>query len=190
MANAALADPVNAMVVLGRISAPFGVEGWLKVHVFGDDPAAWRTMPLWWLGLDPQAQSQQAWQPYRFKSLRIQGAGLLVQLDEIADRTRAQAVQGYFVGAPRSALPELEQGTFYWGDLMGLDVVNSSGLSLGRVVDLWASSAHPVLVVEAPAPAGSGKSGNVQRLLPFTAPIVQEVRADSRLIQVNWEADW
>ena len=43
------------MIVLGRIAAPFGVHGWVKVQVFGDDPQAWALMPHWWLGAEEQA---------------------------------------------------------------------------------------------------------------------------------------
>ena len=44
------------MVVLGRVIAPFGVQGWLKLVALGDDPAAWRAMPAWWLGKDPDGK--------------------------------------------------------------------------------------------------------------------------------------
>ena len=40
------------MIVLGRISAPFGIRGWVKLQVFGDDPLAWAHMPQWWLAAD------------------------------------------------------------------------------------------------------------------------------------------
>ena len=50
------------MVVLGRIVAPYGVRGWVKVHPLGDDPEAWCNMPQWWLGADADGSS---WQPYR-----------------------------------------------------------------------------------------------------------------------------
>ena len=29
------------MIVLGRLVAPYGVKGWLRLHAFGDDPASW-----------------------------------------------------------------------------------------------------------------------------------------------------
>ena len=37
------------MIVLGRITAPYGVQGWVKLHVFGDDPLALKELPGWWL---------------------------------------------------------------------------------------------------------------------------------------------
>ncbi|MDM8006281.1 MAG: hypothetical protein QUV05_09065 [Phycisphaerae bacterium] len=49
------------MIVPGRISAPFGVRGWVKVHVFGDDPEAWATMPRWWL-VEEERAPDAAWQ--------------------------------------------------------------------------------------------------------------------------------
>ena len=48
------------MIVLGRIVAPFGVQGWVRVHPFGDDPLSWKKMPQWWLGTDPDGSRLNA----------------------------------------------------------------------------------------------------------------------------------
>ena len=55
------------MVVLGRIVAPFGVRGWLKIRPFGDDPEAWRAMPELWLSRDDVASAEN-WKPYARQS--------------------------------------------------------------------------------------------------------------------------
>nr|MBL8456700.1 16S rRNA processing protein RimM [Zoogloeaceae bacterium] len=33
------------MVVMGRIVAPFGIKGWVKVQPFADDALDWGDMP-------------------------------------------------------------------------------------------------------------------------------------------------
>ena len=47
------------MIVLGRIVAPFGIQGWVKIHPFGDDPASWRKLSHWWLSRDDDAPDAQ-----------------------------------------------------------------------------------------------------------------------------------
>ena len=86
------------------------------------------------------------------------------------------------IGAPREELPAPESGEYYWGDLVGLDVMNVHGQPLGRVVGLIATAANDVLRV-------GGEEGR-ERLLPFVAAVVQEVDVPGRRILVDWEADW
>ena len=48
------------MIVLGRIVAPYGVLGWVKVHPLGDDPDAWRNLREWWLGADGEGEDWES----------------------------------------------------------------------------------------------------------------------------------
>ena len=108
------------MVVLGRIVAPFGVRGWVKVRPFGDDPAAWAAMPSWWLGVDADGDQ---WQPAELQSFRPHGALWVAKFAGIDDRTAAEGLDGRYVAAPREALPATEDGEYYWSDLDRKSVV-------------------------------------------------------------------
>ena len=94
----------------------------------------------------------------------------------------AEALTGLYVGAPRDALPETASGEYYWGDLLGLDVTNVQGDSLGRVVGLIETAANDVLRV--------ADSEGKERLLPFVEAVVKEVSVPERRIRVDWELDW
>lgn len=169
------------MIVLGRISAPYGVRGWVKVQVFGDDPLSWATMPCWWL-CEQEAAADQAWQAWRLAECKGHGKGLVVRFEGIEDRSAAEPLSGQYVGAPRSSLPKTAQDEFYWADLIGLDVVTLMGDRLGTVAELVRSGAHEVLDVR-------GDDGR-QHLLPFVAAVIKKVDLAGRRIQVDWERDW
>lgn len=169
------------MIVLGRISAPFGVRGWVKLQVFGDDPQAWARMPCWWLGADEQAPDA-AWQERQLIECQTHGKGLIARFEGFGDRNAAERLAGLYVGAPREALPETANNEFYWADLIGLDVVNKEGERLGRVAELVRTGAHEVLAV-------CDEAGN-QRLLPFVATVIKEVDLAARRIRVDWGRDW
>lgn len=168
------------MVVLGRVVAPFGVHGWLKIHPFGDDPLSWRAMPQWWLGRDPDRD--EGWTAYGLKACRAHGAGLIVQLEGVPDRSAAEALEGLYVGAPRAALPATGRDEYYWADLVGLQVVNLQGEPLGVVEELISTGAHEVLSLR--------DDENIRRLLPFVAQVVKSVDLGERRIQVDWGRDW
>jgi 16S rRNA processing protein RimM len=112
---------------------------------------------------------------------------LIAVLDGIDDRTAAESLRGMLVGAPREELPAPKDGEYYWGDLVGLDVVNAQGRSLGRVAGLIGTGANDVLrVVEAGSKEGEGK----ERLLPFVEAVIREVDVSGGRIRVDWELDW
>lgn len=164
-------------MVLGRLSDPYGIRGWLRLHPFGDDPARWAEMPVWWIG-----REGEAWQEVRLLQLREHGDGLVVQLEGIQDRTQAESYKGWLVGAPRAALPPTDEDEFYWADLIGLRVVNLAGEALGTVAGLIETGANDVLQVHA--------ADGEERLLPFVDAVVRRVDRAAGLIEVDWERDW
>ncbi|MBI2276885.1 MAG: ribosome maturation factor RimM [Dechloromonas sp.] len=165
------------MVVLGRLADPYGIQGWLWLHPFGDDPLAWAEMPAWWI-----AKEGEPWRECKLKSLKAHGNGVVVLLEGIADRTAAEAMKGFLVGAPRDALPKTDDDEFYWGDLIGLDVINTADERLGKVAGLIESGANTVLRVLA--------DDGAERLLPFVSAVVLAVEKDAGLIRVEWGSDW
>jgi 16S rRNA processing protein RimM len=166
------------MIVLGRIVAPYGVRGWVKIHPFGDDPGSWRKMAQWWLTADVDGE---AWQTYKVENLRAHGASWVVKLDGVDDRGAAERLDGWFFAAPRDALPSTIEDEYYWADLVGLAVTNEQGESLGKVDSLIESGAHQVLVV---------KDSETERLLPFVSQVVRSVDVVGGCIRVQWGKDW
>lgn len=163
------------MIVLGRIMAPYGVQGWLRIHPFGDDPLSWRRIPEWWLGEEPD------WRPWPLQECRMQGANLVARLAGIDDRDAAQALVGRYVAAPQEALPANAPGEYYWAELTGLEVMNMAGAPLGRIDGLIETGANAVLRV---------RDGDAERLLPFVESVVREVDLAGGRVRVDWQADW
>ncbi|MBS4020361.1 MAG: ribosome maturation factor RimM [Dechloromonas sp.] len=165
------------MVVLGRLADPYGIRGWLRLHPFGDDPLAWAEMPVWWIG-----REGGPWREVGLKGLKAHGDGIVVLLDEVPDRTAAEALKGTLVGAPRDMLPPPADDEFYWGDLVGLVVVNEADETLGTVAGLIETGANDVLRVVA--------EDGTERLLPFVEAVVLTVEKEAGRIRVAWGSDW
>jgi len=168
------------LVVLGRVGAAYGVRGAVHVQPFADDPAAWSDLPQWWLGRD--AGEPQEWRSFRLRRCMLRGDRLLACLDGVSDRTAAEALRGLLVGVSRQALPPTANDEYYWGDLIGLKVINTRGAPLGRVLGLLETPANAVLRV--------GDGVGEERLLPFVGAVVLEVDLAGCCLRVDWEADW
>ena len=167
----------NDIVVLGRLADPYGIQGWLWLYLFGDDPLSWAEMPVWWI-----AREGEPWRECKLKSLKAHSNGVVVLLDGVADRTTAESMKGILVGAPREALPTTEKNEFYWTDLVGLAVINTADERLGKVVGLIETGANAVLRVLS--------EDNVERLLPFVSAVVLAVEKEAGQIRVEWGSDW
>ncbi|GHT81842.1 ribosome maturation factor RimM [Betaproteobacteria bacterium] len=168
------------MIVLGRIAAPFGVKGWVKIQPFGDDPLAWGEMPQWWLSPTDDAPAP-LWVAHTLRDCQEHGKGLVASLDGVADRSAAEKLQGWFIAAPRESLPQPASNEYYWGDLIGLAVENEAGEALGLISGLISTGAHDVLQV---------RSGDNERLIPFVGAYVIDVDLAARRVRVAWQRDW
>jgi 16S rRNA processing protein RimM len=159
---------------MGRVLAPFGVRGWIKVRPqteSADGLLAYRT---WWLA------AQDEWQPHRLLEGRAHGTELIAHLEGLEDRDQAAQLRGLRIAVPRSQLPPAPEGEYYWSDLIGLRVVNREGVQLGRVAEIFATGANDVLVVR----------GERERLIPFVEPVVVEVDIEASLLTLDWGADY
>jgi 16S rRNA processing protein RimM len=164
---------------MGRIAAPHGIRGWLKVVPWSQDPASLIAHKVWWI----RRPDTQVWRPIDVKLARSHGNALVAELGGVASREEAAVLRGYEIGLPRDSLAPPAANEYYWSDLEGMDVVNRSGMRLGRVAGLTESGAHPLLHVVS-------DGGADQRLIPFVAAYIDRVDMAGRRIDVDWEADY
>ena len=156
---------------MGRIMAPFGVKGWVKVRPYTAALDSLLDYPVWWLGgADGQAVA--------VLEARMHGTALIAHLQDVDDREAALALRGSEVAVEKAALPAPAAEEYYWHDLIGLAVVNQAGVSLGRVVGLLETGAKDVLVVK----------GERERLIPFVDDYVKVVDLAGGTITVAWQA--
>lgn len=165
---------------MGRIVAPYGILGWLKIQPETAEVDGLLDYPQWWVGRE-DGFKKQPWQEVQVESARVHGNTLLVKLAGIDDRNAAQAYKGRHVAISRDALPALEEDEFYHADLIGLQVINQQQVDFGQVVDVLQTGANDVLVV---------KQGERERLIPFIDQTVLEVDLKQKLIAVDWDAEF
>ena len=166
-------------VTLGRIAGVFGVQGWVRVRSYSDPQGSLLRYKRWFLkGLTERE--------VRVVQGREQVGGLVVQLSgeggaPITDRDVAARLIGSEIEVPRSDLPRLKRGEYYWVDLVGLQVANVDGAELGKVEYVTDNGAQAVLAL----------GGERERLIPFVlGPIVQSVDLKAGRIVVDWSPDW
>jgi 16S rRNA processing protein RimM len=164
------------MVIMGRVADAHGIQGWLKIQPYTaalDSLTAFRT---WWLG-----DEQRGWRELDVLQSAVRGKSVVAQVMGCHDRSAAEQYKGWLVAVPRNRLPMPDEGEYYWSDLIGLDVVNESGMRLGVVDTLLDTGANQVLSV-------AGEQGEI--LIPFIASAIRQVDLAGKVIRVDWQADY
>jgi 16S rRNA processing protein RimM len=155
---------------MGRVADAYGVRGWVKVAPQIGVAESLAAAKEWWI----------AAQAHRVGEAKVHGATVVARLSGLKTREEALALRGQTVSVRRDALPEPEKGTYYLGDLVGLEVVNGRGEKLGTVKRFYSNGAQDVMEV----------SGERERLIPWVPEIIADVSLNEKIIRVEWEADW
>lgn len=164
----------DSLVIMGRIVAPYGVKGWVKVLPETELIDGLLEYNTWQVGKDGN------WRGIKLKSGKVHNDVLVVKLEGINDRDAAFACKGQQVAVPRNSLPTLDGTEFYWSDLTGLTVTNQQNIDFGKVVDVFETGANDVVVVK----------GEVDRLIPFTEQTVITVDLEKQTMLVDWDEDF
>lgn len=169
------ARPAPFMVVIGRISGVFGVRGQVKVFSYTEPKENILTYRLWMLRL------KAGWKPYKLISGKLQGKGLIAQLEGCDGRDQARELVGQEIAIEKSQLPRTGPGEYYWSDLEGLAVVTTQQVGLGHVSHLFETGSNDVLVVQ----------GDRERLVPYIRDqVIQEIDLGIGQIIVDWDPEF
>jgi 16S rRNA processing protein RimM len=177
--------PADAVEV-GRIGDAWGVKGWFKVLAFSAQPEALFSSRQWYLQpTDRGPRPFEGTRLMRIRESKEHSGSVVAMAHDVDDRDVAQSLRGTRIFVRRSSFPSTDSEEFYWVDLIGLDVVNREGESLGRVSELIQNAAQAVLVMQYTV-----GDKQMERMIPFVAAHVDAVDLAGKRITVNWQADY
>lgn len=162
-------------VLLGRILAPHGLQGWLGVRSFADPPESLLQHNLWRL----RAANGQL-RVERLRDAQWDGHRMRVAFEAIQTRTAAEALTGCEIDIERAELPPPGEREYYRDDLLGFRVSNTSGALLGTLQHFVEAPVHAVMVIR----------GEREYWVPATPLHLRRVDLAERLIEVDWPADF
>ena len=171
-------DRVSAteLAIMGRVVAPYGVFGWLKIVPDTEEFDGLLEYKKWWIGKDND------WRELAVKEAKIHNDVLVVKLQGIDDRDAALACKGKQIAVPRSSLPKLDDEEYYWSDLIGLSVKNQQDVDFGKITDVFATGANDVVVAKS--------EEGIERLIPYISQVILTVDLYAKTMLVDWDADF
>ncbi len=160
-------------LIVGRIGGVYGVRGWLKIDSYTRPEKNITTYsPL-------LIHVHNHWERLAVEAFQHQGRRRLLKITGIDNSENARRLIHCELGITRGQLPTLTDGTYYWHDLIGLEVVNQDAVRLGKISDIVETGAHDVLVIH--------DDKQVKTLIPLLMGIfVKHVDLTTHTMQVAW----
>ncbi|MBM4341503.1 MAG: 16S rRNA processing protein RimM [Deltaproteobacteria bacterium] len=165
---------------IGRVVKPHGVRGKVKVEYFGGDPDRFTLYQEIFI-------RDNSGRPESFKVLEVtpQPPRLILRLKGIERIDETEGLIGKEILVRREDLPKLEEGEYYWFEILGMAVETERGRRIGTVKRIVPTGANDVYIV-------TGKRGEI--FLPAIDQVIQKVDCKRRVIQVGrmeglWEEE-
>ena len=165
-------------LVLGRIGGIYGVRGWVKITSYTRP----KTNILSYSPLLMKVNKE--WQEIEIEDSQQRGDRLLAKIKGIDSPEEGKKLVHCDLAVTRKQLPALEEGEYYWHDLIGLEVFNQDKIRLGKVKNIIETGANDVLDIN------DGETDKRRILIPLIMDIyVKKVDLIAKKIDVDWQLD-
>ncbi len=129
---------------IGKIVAPFGIKGEVKVFSLSDIPDRFAMLKSIYLGPEYRSYAIRAVRPYR-------GDMLILKLAGVNSTNDAELLRNLEIFIPLDALAKLPPDSYYQHDILGLHVVMLDEQEVGIITDIIVTGGNDVYVVKTPA---------------------------------------
>ena len=142
-------------VVIGKISAPHGVRGEVRI------------VPLT-VFLEDDSKME-------LESVKFSNKFIIAKFKNINSRNDIEIFNGKLLMLNRSDIPSLPEGEYYNFDIIGLEVIDDKGSKLGKITEVLKTGSNDVYVVE----------GKKQILVPALKKVVKEINLVDGFMKVE-----
>jgi 16S rRNA processing protein RimM len=154
-------------ICVGVLAGSFGVQGEVRVKSFCAEPTDVASYgPLF---------TEDGSHSFTVTLTRPVAGGLGARLSGVTTKEQADALRGVSLYVDRTKLPSLPDDEFYHADLIGIDVFDTGGVLIGKVLAVHNHGAGDLLEIK---PDGLKDA----ILLPFTRAIFPTVDLKARRI--------
>lgn len=145
---------------IGKIVAPFGIKGEIKIFSLSDVPDRFVALKTVYLTPDYTRYTLKAVRPYK-------GTMWVVKFAGINDATAADKLRGHDIVIPLDELATLPPDSYYQHDILDLQVLRLDGREVGRITDIWVTGGNDVYVLKGP--------NGQQLLIPAIKDVVKQI---------------
>lgn len=155
---------------VGKIVNTHGLKGEVKVIALTDDPKRYNDLEFVLIdGVERKIQG------CKFQKDRV-----IVKIEGIDSIEEAEKYKNKYMEIPREYAVPLEEDTYYIADIIGCDVYDTEGKSLGEVYDVIQTKNNDVYWIRKPK----------ELLIPVLLDIVTDIDVENRKITIKPVGEW
>ncbi|SMC88103.1 16S rRNA processing protein RimM [Desulfocicer vacuolatum DSM 3385] len=158
------------LLIMGHVTGVHGLKGYIKVKSHAASSNTFDSGVRIFVG---PSVSRGKW--HTIVKTASHKKGLRMLLADV-DINAAQTLVGMDIFIPRADLPDLDDDTYYWNDLIGMTVNDINQGVLGTIEHVMATGSNDVFVVT---------GGTREVLVPSLAHVVLSVDLESRTMTVD-----
>ena len=155
------------IIKLGKITAPQGIKGEVRVYPYTDKPTRFSEIEAVLLN----------GRRCRIEKARYMKNMAILKLEGIDDRNAAEAVRNRELLLPREELWKQPEDTYFVDDLVGCAVVSEDGAPVGTLKTIHSRPAQDLYEIE--------KEDGSSFLLPAVKEFVKDVKTDEKIIVIH-----
>jgi 16S rRNA processing protein RimM len=159
------------LIIVGRIVKPYGVTGETKIEPMTDFPERFKGLRSVYL-VSPTGKEIMC----EIQEVRYVGGTPYIRFSGFDTPEKAKALNGWFMKVPAEETVALPEGTYYWFELIGMEVVSESGERFGSIVDIFETGSNDVYVV---------KHGKKEIYVPATREVVRAVDRKAKRMVIH-----
>lgn len=171
-------DP-SELVLIGKVVAAHGIKGAVKVISYAESVDIFQAVDILW------TPSVRRTVDGSFDCLKVTWAkphkqNIRLGFTEVINRDQAEEMVGMELFLEKSRLPELEDDTYYWFDLIGIAVKTVDDEFIGHIERILPTGGNDVYVVK-----HADACGEKERLIPAVADVIQRIDLDKKTMVVD-----
>ena len=152
---------------VGQIVNTFGLKGFLKVQPYTDDIKRFDRLETVYINK----------KKYQIEEVKYHKNMVLIKIKGIDKIEDAEMLRNLYIEVDRNDEPELEEGTYYIVDLIGLEVYTDENIFLGNVIDIFNTGSNDVYVVK--------NEDAKEILLPGIDDVIKNIDLENKRITVH-----
>ena len=154
-------------IKLGKITAPHGVKGEVRVFPYTDEQTRFSAIKELWVEDQPAILERASYQ----KNM------VIVKLNISPDRNTAELLRNKELYLDRDKLWDVPEDTYFVQDLLGMSCESEEGKLLGTIVDVVQNPAQDIYVIK--------DSNEVEHMVPAVKEFIKSVDTDKQIMIIH-----
>ncbi len=155
------------LVEIARIVSPKGLKGKMWITPYGDCVERFCSYTHLIIGNQGISRRILSCTPHKDRCV--------IELEGVDDIDKAEAVKGETLFITGEQLKPLEEGEYYWKDLLGLKVMDQEGKELGAIIRIFPTGSNDVYVV----------NQDREYFIPATKDVIKEISLEKGVVVID-----